>query len=323
MNAALIGLGYWGKVVLPILVGMEKQQEFKLEHVCDHNEENILKYKNIYPNMNFHLESDELLKLDKLDMVFITTGLHTHYELAKLFLTKGCHTFIEKPFVLTVNEANKLNKLAQSKSLTLMVGHRLLYSPSFQYVKNYFNCKINNGAKIEASWLQWGIHQSNGVHWDLACHYLAMFYNLIGRTPMVSRVMPVATSASGNVEKIKISLDYKGRINATISASWNNPYKKKEIIITFSDSIIFMCFDNEFPLTIYQIVNNKNNKRGEYDKSLVIKEKFDNNVMNEMTTIENEFIDFISCARSGDSVIASTEIATDVVKTLCSIDNLL
>lgn len=318
MNAALIGLGYWGKTILPIIKNIENSLGFKLEHVCDHNKKNFIDYRSKYPCIEFHYDCIKLLELD-LDMVFIATGLHSHYELAELFLNKGCHIFIEKPFVTNVEQAVELNKLAQSKSLTLMIGHRLLYSPSIQYVKNNIFNKSNKNILIQASWLQWGIHQQAGVHWDLASHYLAVFSYLIGVQPKIVALNPLGVSPIGNIENLQLDLDYKHGISVNINVNWNNPYKKKEIVIETSQNIIHINFTGDYPLIIYEIT--KCNGADSYGKIIRMIEKYSREDMNEMRTIENEFSDFVNSAKTGNEVIASASIASNVVKTLISIDD--
>ena len=135
MKAALVGLGYWGKTILPILKSLEKSLNFKLKHVCDHNKENLNECIKYWPSTSIHSDFDELLDSEQLDLVFITTRIGTHYDLVRKSLENNCHTFVEKPFMTKLSHARELNEIAIYKSLTLMVGHRLLYSPSIQWVK--------------------------------------------------------------------------------------------------------------------------------------------------------------------------------------------
>ena len=112
IKAGLIGLGYWGKVVFPILKSLESDLNFKLISICDHNDDILMQYKQDFPSIKTYTDIDELLHIDELNLIFITTNLDTHYKLVKKCLMKGCHIFVEKPFVKNIDEANELIKIS-------------------------------------------------------------------------------------------------------------------------------------------------------------------------------------------------------------------
>src|SRR5271166_1136286 len=47
----------------------------------------------------------ELLIEARPDVVHVTTPPHSHFEIAKLSLELGCHTYVEKPFTLCESDA--------------------------------------------------------------------------------------------------------------------------------------------------------------------------------------------------------------------------
>lgn len=57
------------------------------------------------------------------DVVHITTPPQSHFELGKLCLEAGCHVYIEKPFTINTEEAEKLISLAIERGLKMTVGH--------------------------------------------------------------------------------------------------------------------------------------------------------------------------------------------------------
>jgi len=68
-------------------------------------------------------ELDELLANAKPDVVHITTPPQSHYRLAKMCLSYGAHVYVEKPFTVTVAEAEDLISTAQNSNLRITVGH--------------------------------------------------------------------------------------------------------------------------------------------------------------------------------------------------------
>ena len=225
---------------------------------------------------------------------------------------------------MNVDHANELTELAISKSLKLMVGHRLLYSPSVQWIKNnIFKSNVPNGTIFEAAWKNWGIHQKGGVHWDLSCHYIAVINYLMDSLPYNVRVNQLYRSAVGNPENINIIFEYPHDVLANINVSWNNPYKQKELIVKTTDQLIHINHESDNPLIIYKAkaISKLGNDNENYNSSFNIQEKFDSTLMKEMQTIECQIKDFFTSIRTDGKILASAEIATGVVRSLCMIED--
>jgi predicted dehydrogenase len=64
-----------------------------------------------------------LLDEAKPDVVHVTTPPHSHFEIAKHCLERGCHVYVEKPFTLCEAEARILIETAEKMGLRVTVGH--------------------------------------------------------------------------------------------------------------------------------------------------------------------------------------------------------
>jgi len=71
---------------------------------------------------------DELSK--SVDAVSIVAPTSYHCELAAYFLNSGKHCFIEKPITTTVEEAEKICRLAEDRKLKVQVGHVERFNPA-------------------------------------------------------------------------------------------------------------------------------------------------------------------------------------------------
>ncbi len=74
---------------------------------------------------------EEALQDTKPDVVSINTYPDTHADYAEASLQAGAHVFIEKPLALTVERAQALVDLAQSKGLKMVVGYILRVHPAW------------------------------------------------------------------------------------------------------------------------------------------------------------------------------------------------
>ena len=61
--------------------------------------------------------------LSEVDAVTIVVPTPAHYEVAKQALERGVHVLVEKPFTATIEQADELLALAQSKGATVQIGH--------------------------------------------------------------------------------------------------------------------------------------------------------------------------------------------------------
>ncbi|MBF0431047.1 MAG: Gfo/Idh/MocA family oxidoreductase [Fibrobacteria bacterium] len=75
----------------------------------------------------FHSALAEL----KPDAVSICTWPDTHAEYVEAALKAGCHVFVEKPIATTVEEAEKLAKLAKEADKKVVIGYILRHHPSW------------------------------------------------------------------------------------------------------------------------------------------------------------------------------------------------
>ena len=83
---------------------------------------------------------DELI--DLVDVVDIVTPTVSHFECASIALKKGKHVFIEKPVVATVDEANRLIKLADEAGVKVQVGHVERFNPAYIAARPYINAPL-------------------------------------------------------------------------------------------------------------------------------------------------------------------------------------
>ena len=83
----------------------------------------------------------QLLDEARPDVVHITTPPQGHFDLAKTCLEYGCHVYVEKPFTVWADEAEKLIAIAKERQLKLTVGH----DDQFSHVSRRMRSIVRNG----------------------------------------------------------------------------------------------------------------------------------------------------------------------------------
>jgi len=82
------------------------------------------------------------------DVVHITTPPQGHFDLAKTCMDRGCHVYVEKPFTVWADEAEKLIALANEKQLKVTVGHDDQFSHVSRRMRSIVSSGYLGGAPI-------------------------------------------------------------------------------------------------------------------------------------------------------------------------------
>lgn len=133
IKVAVIGIGNLGQHHARIYYSMK--DAVKLAAIVDIDTEKLKKYKNIYPDVKFCTDFNEIL--NDIDAASLVVPTKLHYELGLKILQAGKHLLIEKPITTHVEQAEELVKLAEEKNLILQVGHVERFNPVIQTIKQY------------------------------------------------------------------------------------------------------------------------------------------------------------------------------------------
>lgn len=117
LRIAVVGVGYFGRLHATKFADMDGAT---LVSVADQNPDRAAE---VAEEFGAKPVSDYRDLLGDVDAVTIATTTSLHYEVAKFFLSNGVPVFIEKPITDNLSEAEELVRLADSKGLTLQVGH--------------------------------------------------------------------------------------------------------------------------------------------------------------------------------------------------------
>ncbi|WP_299392462.1 Gfo/Idh/MocA family oxidoreductase [uncultured Gelidibacter sp.] len=139
LKAGVLGAGHLGKIHLRLLNQSEK---YDLVGFYDADETNA---KKIEAELGYKYFNTIEGLIDAVDVVDIVTPTLSHYDCAKLAISKGKHIFIEKPITNTVEEAETIRTLVAENNVKGQVGHVERFNPAFTAVKH----QIHNPMFIE------------------------------------------------------------------------------------------------------------------------------------------------------------------------------
>jgi predicted dehydrogenase len=142
-----------------------------------------------------YVNSDEMLRTERLDIVHITTPPQSHFALTEAAVSAGAHVFIEKPVAFDGAETDRIIQLALDHGKKLSVN----YWPNFELAPLRMQKLIESGELGEI------VHIESSIGYDLSgafgqallrdsSHWVhalpgKLFQNLLDH--MVNRVVPL------------------------------------------------------------------------------------------------------------------------------------
>ena len=101
-----------------------------------------------------YLNFDELLNDEDIDVMYIATPNHLHYQMCKQALERGKHVICEKPFTSRIEELEELSQLAKEKHLFLFEAISTQYLPNVLKIKEKLN-ELGNIKIVTANYSQY------------------------------------------------------------------------------------------------------------------------------------------------------------------------
>ncbi len=130
LQVGLIGFGLGGRVFhAPIIRAVPGLQ---LAAIVERTGDRA---RAAYPDVRVVRSVSELLSIDSIELVVVTTPNPTHLDLARQCLQAGRHVVVDKPFTTTSAEAAELVRLAQERKRLITVYHNRRWDGDFLTVR--------------------------------------------------------------------------------------------------------------------------------------------------------------------------------------------
>ena len=193
LRVGVVGFGKSAKVFhVPFINTME---EFELAAVLERRSGES---KALYPHIKLVRTIDEMVALDDIDLVVITTPNDTHFEYAAKSLRAGRHTVLEKPYTNTSEEGLELIRIGKESGKVFSVYQNRRYVSDFLTMKELlgdnllgevheFNATYDRyrPEPVEGSWREADLPGS-GILYDLGPHIIDQALNLFGHPKTIT-----------------------------------------------------------------------------------------------------------------------------------------
>lgn len=251
IEVAVVGVGGWGK---NLARNYYQVPEANLRYICDLDDNKLEIMGRLYPGTKMTTSFEEVLGDPELNAVVIATTGPTHYGLAKKALEAEKDVYVEKPFVLDVDQAVELTTMADDNGRVLMVGHLLEYHPVVTRLKTMIDSgELGDIYYIYSQRLNLGtVREDENALWNFAPHDISSILYLLGKKP-------VDVSARGedylqrDVEDVVfLTMSFADKTMAHIHVSWLDPHKVRKLTIVGSEKMaVFDDLEAAEKLKIY------------------------------------------------------------------------
>ena len=226
IKTALLSYGMSGEIFHAPLLAVNSG--FALTSIMQRSSD---KARQRYPYVKIVRQFNEVIEDDAIELIVINTPNESHYQYATQALEAGKHVIVEKPFTVTLQEADDLIALAKKKNKVLTVFQNRRWDGDFMTVRKVVENKwVGKIAEFELHYDRyrnyieantWKEEQGpgSGILYNLGSHMLDQVLVLFGMPLEVDARVGIQRP-NGKVEDFyDIRMQYKD-FHATVKSSY-------------------------------------------------------------------------------------------------------
>jgi predicted dehydrogenase len=308
VRVGVVGAGRWGRNLVRNLHEMGS-----LAAVADPSPAIRAATSESFPDVEISDTHRAVLDAPDIDAVVIATPAATHAELALEALAAGKHVFVEKPFTLTVDDAERVTKEAENEGLTLMVGHLLLYQPAVVWLRHYLSSgRIGWVASLYQDRLGLGtVRTVENSLWSLGVHDVAALLYLIGQEPVRTTTWGQAIVQPGIQDDMHLHMQFRNGEEAHIHNSWLWPERRHRLTVVGTEAMVTYDEDTQ-TVTLHRRRVNADLSTQD-DGSEVVFE-------GDPQPLRHELLHFVGCILEGTTPRSDGRSAIPVIRVLSNAD---
>jgi predicted dehydrogenase len=229
IKVGVVGVGYFGRFHAEKYAGMDQADLVGISDVDLSRAEDVARRCRTRP---FSQYTD---LIGHVQAVSITVPTRLHYPVAADFLNHGVDVLIEKPITSTVEEADRLIRLAEERSLILQVGHLERFNGALLASREY----IRNPLLFESRRLSpfLGRGADVDVVLDLMIHDIDVLLSLVSSEVSAVHATgnPVVTS---QLDTAVVRIEFENGCVARLEASRVADEKARKTLIHQEEGVI-------------------------------------------------------------------------------------
>jgi predicted dehydrogenase len=233
VTVAVVGSGGWGRNIVRTFDHLGV-----LSAIADVDPSAIEAAAALVPGVPTFGTLEDVLATD-VAAVAIATPAPTHADLAVDALRAGKDVFVEKPLALTVDDAERVVRVARERERVLMVGHLLLYQPAVGALAGLIRSgTLGEVRALHQERLNLGrAREVENALWSLGVHDVAVLLHLAGEEPERTTAWGQRALRREVEDDVHVHLRFPGDLHAHLHTSWLWPEKRRRLTVIGSDAM--------------------------------------------------------------------------------------
>lgn len=315
VKVTVIGAGSWGRNHVRTLATLA---DAELVAVCDLSSARREELKRQYPGVLVTEDLEAALRV--ADAVVIATPARMHGDLSRQVIERGLPLLVEKPFALSVSEAEAVAALAEARSVPVVVGHLLLFHPAVERLRTMisggelgplyylYSQRVNLGQ----------VRPDENALWSFGPHDISVAIHLLDGTPVRVAAQGRSYLQPGIEDVVFLTMEFESGVIAHVQLSWLDPHKERRLTVVGSKRMV--VFDDMQPrekLKVYDKGVDRPPEYASYGESLAIREGdiFVPRIPN-IEPLTAELKHFLAVAKGQQTPRSGPESGVEVVRVL-------
>lgn len=270
LKIGVIGAGAWGKNHVRTVAGLA---DAELAGVCDASEKVRERLARQYPGARITADADALFP--HVDAVVIAAPAKRHAELALAAVAAGKPCLVEKPFALTVADAQRVADAAAARRVPVLVGHLLVFHPAVERLK----ALVREGTLGRIYYL-YGLRVNLGqvradenALWSFGPHDVSVALEVLGEAPVRVAAQGHCYLQPGVEDVVFLTMEFASGALAHVQMSWLDPHKERKMTVVGSKQMaVFDDMEPREKLRLYDKGVERPPEYASYGESLAIRE---------------------------------------------------
>ncbi|MGH7548183.1 MAG: Gfo/Idh/MocA family protein [Gemmatimonadales bacterium] len=315
LKLGVVGAGAWGKNHVRTAAGLA---EAELAAVCDTDPKVRERLARQYPAA--HITADVAELLGRVDAVIVASPAATHARLALQCVEAGKPCLVEKPFALSVGDAEAVATHASARGVPVAAGHLMVFHPAVERLR-----ALLQSGDLGTVYYLYGLRVNLGqvradenALWSFGPHDVSVALYLLGEAPI--RVAAQGRSfIQPKVEDVVfLTMEFASGVLGHVQLSWLDPHKERKLtVVGAKQMVVFDDMEPREKLRVYDKGVDRPPEYGSYGESLAIREGdiFIPKIPN-IEPLAAELRHFVRVARGTEAPRASAEDGVRVVRVL-------
>lgn len=271
-----------------------------------------------YPGCHVAAEAADVI--GRVDAVVIASPAATHAQLALQCIAAGKPCLVEKPFALSVADAEAVAAAAVARKVPVVAGHLLVFHPAVERLR-----ALLDAGELGKLYYLYGLRVNLGqiradenALWSFGPHDVSVALYLLGEAPV-----RVAAQGRGYLQPkvedvVFLTMDFASGVLGHVQLSWLDPHKERKLtVVGAKKMVVFDDMETREKLRLYDKGVDRPPEYRSYGESLAVREGdiFIPKIPN-VEPLAAELAHFVRVARGAEPPRASAADGVRVVRVL-------